>query len=127
MVELSPGSFLRPSRFPYAVWVGGLGPGRRPDFATRLCSDRAPSAVNVIKTKKKESTMRAKRLTLQQRRDIFHALVTTQDVVMNVPRSRQIVTERFEITEAQLRQIEDEGLEKEWPPLSEAVQEQEVG
>jgi hypothetical protein len=70
--------------------------------------------------------MRAKRLTLQQRRDIFHALVTTQDVVLNVPRSRQIVTERFDITEAQLRQIEDEGLEKEWPPLSEAVQEQEV-
>jgi hypothetical protein len=69
--------------------------------------------------------MRAKRLTLQQRRDIFHALVTTQDVVLNVPRSRQIVTERFEITEAQLRQIEDEGLEKEWPPLSEAVEEQE--
>jgi hypothetical protein len=73
--------------------------------------------------------MRAKRLTLQQRREIFLALVTTQDVVPNVPRSRQIVSEKFEITEAQLRQIEDEGLEKEWPPLSEAVeeQEQEVG
>jgi hypothetical protein len=74
---------------------------------------------------KKESAMRAKRLTLQQRREIFHALVTTQDVVVNVPRSRQIVTERFEITEAQLRQIEEEGLEKEWPPLSDAVQEEE--
>ena len=35
--------------------------------------------------------MRAKRLTLQQRREIFHALVTTQDMVPNVPRSRQIV------------------------------------
>jgi hypothetical protein len=67
--------------------------------------------------------MRAKRLTLQQRREIFLALVTTQDVVANVPKSRQIVTERFDITEAQLRQIEDEGLDKEWPPLREAVQE----
>jgi hypothetical protein len=67
--------------------------------------------------------MRAKRLTLQQRQEIFYDLVMTQDVVLNVPRSRQIVTEKFEITEAQLRQIEDEGLEKEWPPLSEAVQE----
>src|SRR5262249_54084757 len=65
----------------------------------------------------KESPMRAKRLTLQQRREIFHALVLTQDVVTNVPRSRQIVTEKFEITETQLKQIEDEGLEKEWPPL----------
>jgi hypothetical protein len=70
--------------------------------------------------------MRAKRLTLQQRREIFMDLVMTQDVVPNVPRSRQIVTEKFDITEAQLRQIEEEGLEKEWPPLSEAVQEQEV-
>lgn len=71
--------------------------------------------------------MRTKRLTLQQRRDIFHDLVLTQDMVTNVPRSRKIVTEKFEITETQLRQIEEEGLEKEWPPLSEAVQEQEVG
>jgi hypothetical protein len=75
----------------------------------------------------KEWTMRAKLLTLQQRREIFHDLVLTQDVVPNVPHSRQIVTKKFEITEAQLRQIEEEGLEKEWPPLSEAVQEQEVG
>ena len=67
--------------------------------------------------------MRAKRLTLQQRQEIFHDLVLTQDVVSNVPRSRQIVTEKFDITEAQLRAIEDEGLDKEWPPLSEAVQE----
>jgi hypothetical protein len=71
--------------------------------------------------------MRTKRLTLQQRRDIFHDLVLTQDMVLNVPRSRKIVTEKFEISEAQLRQIEEEGLEKEWPPLSEAIQEQEVG
>jgi len=60
----------------------------------------------------KECAMRAKRLTLQQRREIFHALVTTQDMVPNVPRSRQIVTEKFDISEAQLRQIEDEGWTK---------------
>ncbi|HZU35719.1 MAG TPA: hypothetical protein VFA18_07420 [Gemmataceae bacterium] len=66
--------------------------------------------------------MATKRLTLQQRQEIFYDLVMTQDVVANVPRSRQIVTEKFEITEAQLRQIEDEGLDKEWPPLSDAVQ-----
>ena len=70
--------------------------------------------------------MRAKRLTLQQRQEIFYDLVMTQDVVMNVRKSYQMVTEKFEITDAQLRQIEDEGLDKEWPPLSEAVQEQEV-
>ncbi len=67
--------------------------------------------------------MAAKRLTLQQRREIFRDLVAAQDQGMVVRRSYQIVTERFDITEAQLRQIEDEGLEKEWPPLNEAMQE----
>jgi hypothetical protein len=40
-----------------------------------------------------------------------------------VPKSRHLVTERFDITEKQLREIEDEGIDNEWPPLSEAVQE----
>jgi hypothetical protein len=71
----------------------------------------------------KEVDMSAKRLTMQNRQEIFHALVTTQDVVHNVRKSYQMITEKFEITDKQLREIEDEGLDKEWPPLSEAVQE----
>jgi hypothetical protein len=68
--------------------------------------------------------MRAKRLTLQQRREIFSALVATQDQgIMSVPDSRQHVIKQFKITDVQLRQIEEEGLDKEWPPLD---QEQEV-
>lgn len=67
--------------------------------------------------------MRAKRLTVQQRKEIFHALVEAQDAgVLTVPQSRRQVTQQFDITDAQLRQIEEEGLEKEWPPLDEAVQ-----
>jgi hypothetical protein len=69
--------------------------------------------------------MRTKRLTLQQRRDIFRALVTIQDIqgmFLNVPQSREQVSKQFAITEAQLRQIEDEGIDNEWPPLNEAVQ-----
>ena len=42
---------------------------------------------------------------------------------MPVRRSYQIVTEKYDITDVQLRQIEDEGLDKEWPPLNEAMQE----
>lgn len=61
----------------------------------------------------------AKRLTLEQRREIFHELVNTQDVIRNVRKSREIITERYGITEDQLRQIEDEGIEKQWPPLEE--------
>jgi hypothetical protein len=67
--------------------------------------------------------MPTKRLTIQQRQEIFHALVTTQDLgLMTVPQSVQHVIKQFDITEAQLRQIEEEGIDKEWPPLNEAVQ-----
>jgi hypothetical protein len=67
--------------------------------------------------------MRAKRLTTQQRQEIFHALVTTQDLgVMTVAQSVQHVIKHFDITAEQLRQIEDEGIDKEWPPLNQAAQ-----
>ena len=66
--------------------------------------------------------MPSKRLTAQQRQEIFHALVSTQDLgLMTVSQSVQHVMKQFDITEAQLRQIEDEGIEKEWPPLNEAA------
>ena len=66
--------------------------------------------------------MRAKRLTSQQRQEIFHALVTTQDLgIMTVPQSVQHVAKQFDVTEAQVKQIEEEGIDKEWPPLNEAV------
>jgi hypothetical protein len=67
--------------------------------------------------------MRAKRLTVQQRKEIFRSLVTTQDLgLMTVTDSMRHVIEQFQITESQLRQIQDEGIEKEWPPLDEVVQ-----
>jgi hypothetical protein len=67
--------------------------------------------------------MRAKRLTTQQRQEIFRTLVATQDLgLMTVSESVQHVCKQFDITEAQLRQIEDEGIDKEWPPLNEAIQ-----
>ncbi len=67
--------------------------------------------------------MSTKRFTIQQRRDIFMELVKTQDLgVMTVPQSRQHIMKQFEVSDSQLRQIEEEGLEKEWPPLNEAVQ-----
>jgi hypothetical protein len=69
----------------------------------------------------KEFRMTIKRLSLQQKQEIFHALVLTQDAVPSVSRSRQIVSDKFEITESQLREIENEGLDNEWPPLAEAI------
>ena len=70
-----------------------------------------------------ETSMRAKRLTTHQRQEIFHALVATQDSgLMTVPQSLQHIQKQYDITEDQLKQIQEEGIDKEWPPLDEAVQ-----
>jgi len=67
--------------------------------------------------------MAAKRLTVEQRKEIFHNLVATQDNIHNVRKSYEMVTGQFDITENQLRQIEEEGIDKEWPPLCEVLTE----
>lgn len=67
--------------------------------------------------------MSAKRLTIKQRREIFLALVQLQDEKrMSTADSIQYTSEQHAISEEQLREIMEEGIEKEWPPLDEAVQ-----
>ena len=57
-------------------------------------------------------------LSEERRREVFRALVEAQDLhEFTVPQSRQLVARRFDISEAQVRQIEREGMEREWPPL----------
>ena len=65
--------------------------------------------------------MASKPLTVQERKAIFRALVTAQDESHNVRDSYAKVSEHYEISEEQLRLIEDEGVENEWPPLAETV------
>ena len=68
--------------------------------------------------------MASKRLTVQQRKEIFHSVVATQDTrLMSIADSYRHVAEQFDITEAQVRQIAEEGIDKEWPPLNEATEE----
>lgn len=57
-------------------------------------------------------------LTVDRRRAIFLAVVTAQDGGMTVGASRAEVARKFEVSEAQVKEIEREGLEHEWPPLS---------
>jgi NADH:ubiquinone oxidoreductase subunit E len=52
-----------------------------------------------------------------KRKEIFQALVDAQDQEMSVSQSRKFVAERFGVTESQVRRIEQEGLDQEWPPL----------
>jgi hypothetical protein len=53
----------------------------------------------------------------EERKAIFLALVQAQDGKVSVTRSRKEVTERFGISDRQLRRIEQEGLDAQWPPL----------
>ncbi len=51
------------------------------------------------------------------RKEIFLALVVSKDLKLPVAESRRLVTEYFGIAERELRKIEAEGIEHEWPPL----------
>jgi hypothetical protein len=56
-------------------------------------------------------------LSESRRQEIFLALVHSQDEGTDVAASRTLMAQRFGVSEAQVRQIEREGLEKQWPPL----------
>jgi hypothetical protein len=56
-------------------------------------------------------------LTEPRRKEIFLALVDAQDHEMTVAQSRKLIAERFGLQENQVRDIEREGLDNQWPPL----------
>jgi hypothetical protein len=56
-------------------------------------------------------------LTEERRREVFKALVEIQDAGEPVVRSRRLTAERFSLTETDVKAIEREGLDAEWPPL----------
>jgi hypothetical protein len=58
-----------------------------------------------------------KLLSEERRREIFLALVESQDQKMTVAQSREEVAMRFGLSQGQLRQIEREGLDNKWTPL----------
>jgi DNA-directed RNA polymerase sigma subunit (sigma70/sigma32) len=53
----------------------------------------------------------------ERRKEIFQELVEAQDREMTVAESRRLVANKFGISEAEVRQIEREGLDRLWPPL----------
>jgi hypothetical protein len=61
--------------------------------------------------------MSEKPLPEPRRKEIFHALVDAQDQGMSPEESRKLVAERFGVSGGQVRTIEREGLDNDWPPL----------
>jgi hypothetical protein len=56
-------------------------------------------------------------LSQEERRKVFLALVEAQDSGLTVLQSRKVVAKRFGLTDRQVRAIEEEGLDGQWPPL----------
>ncbi|WP_439625056.1 hypothetical protein [Gemmata sp.] len=56
-------------------------------------------------------------LPVEQRQTIFRTLVEIQDTGMGVAAARTEIAKRFSVTDAQIKAIEREGLEEQWPPL----------
>ena len=56
-------------------------------------------------------------ISVEQRQLIFKALVEAQDGGQTVADSRAAVARQFSVTEDQVKQIEREGSENQWPPL----------
>jgi hypothetical protein len=56
-------------------------------------------------------------LSEERRKEIFLALVELQDQELSVAKSRQVIAERFGLSDENLRDIEREGLDNGWPPL----------
>ena len=52
-----------------------------------------------------------------RRKEIFLALVAAQDKAMSVLQSRHMVAKHFRVSDRQVRRIEQEGLDNDWPPL----------
>ena len=56
-------------------------------------------------------------LSEDERKAIFLALVEAQDQEMTVSQSRRLIGQRFNLNNAQVCQIEREGIDNTWPPL----------
>jgi hypothetical protein len=51
------------------------------------------------------------------RRAIFAELIRLQDRGRGVAASRAQIAKQFAVTPAVVREVEDEGIERQWPPL----------
>ncbi len=56
-------------------------------------------------------------LTVDRRRAIFRAVVEAEDGGQTVAAARAAVAERYAVTGDQVKDIEQEGLDRGWPPL----------
>lgn len=52
-----------------------------------------------------------------RRMEMFRVMVESQDRGMPVAESRRYIVQQFGVTESQVRLVEREGMDRNWPPL----------
>lgn len=57
------------------------------------------------------------RITMEQRRAIFRAVIEAQDGGQSVTASRAGVAATYGVTVEQVAEVEREGIDGQWPPL----------
>ena len=75
------------------------------------------SQLNGVEDEQMAQYAKEKPLSQSQRMEVFRALVDAQDAGMSLPQSRQAICQKFAVNERQLKRIEREGLDANWPPL----------
>lgn len=71
--------------------------------------------------------MQFRTIPLAQRQDIFLKLVTLQDAKSKgIRESKKIIIDQFQIDDATLEKITEEGMDRNWPPLSDNEEENHV-
>ena len=71
--------------------------------------------------------MQFRTIPLAQRQDIFFKLVTFQDAKSKgIRESKKIIIDQFQIDDATLEKITEEGMDRNWPPLSDNEEENQV-
>jgi hypothetical protein len=58
-----------------------------------------------------------KKLSVEERKAIFRALIEAQDGGQSVDGSRRAVAEQYKVSEETVKRVEKEGGDKDWPPL----------
>jgi ribonuclease HII len=59
----------------------------------------------------------SKKLSAEQRKAIFRSVIEAQDAGQSVEGSRKAVAKQYEVSEELVKKIEQEGSDKDWPPL----------
>jgi membrane carboxypeptidase/penicillin-binding protein len=97
--------------------AGGFWQKTRQEVLQLIDVDRPTAPSHAEKAMTQRKTEEA--LPETRRKEIFSALVDYQEQMaeLNVAQSRKVIAEKFGISDSQLKKIEREGIDEQWPPL----------